>query len=64
MWISSRSHWNNLSNVERMACDNVITLAHFSGKIYSVKSTSVTYAVILSSEMTTTTIEGDFEFKT
>lgn len=42
MWISSRSHWNNVSHVERMACDNFITLADISGKIYSVKCPNVT----------------------
>lgn len=63
MHVSPRSHWNNLSDVEGMACDNVITLAHvFPGKIYEVKCPNVTYTVIVSSGMTITALEGDFEF--
>lgn len=46
-----------------MFCDNVITLAHSSEKIDSMKSLNVTYNVILSSGMTTTTLE-DLEFNT
>lgn len=43
--------------------DNVITLAHSSEKIDSVKSPNVTCNVIPSSGMTITTLE-DLEFKT
>lgn len=46
-----------------MFCDNVITLAHSSEEIDSVKSPNVTYNVILSFGMTITTLE-DLEFKT
>lgn len=46
-----------------MFCDNVITLAHSSEKIDSMESPNVTYNMIPSSGMTTTTLE-DLEFKT